>query len=1586
LVPIGDRPSASEIADLAEALRKYAQRSQPDDFGSLTDFLKEHPGSLYRAALLTCLGLEYYKTAYYSLALEAWNEAWSLAEKTTNVEGRFVADRAVCELAGLYSRLGRMAELEALLKSVENRVFIGGASERINLAREALWNMENRPEISFRCGPLALQSIRHVLDPQAPSGMEIFNSSSTQRGFSLAQLAELSKKVGLNYHKAFRKTGGAFIVPSVVHWKVGHYAALVRQVGESYLLEDPTFRTSVWATPQALETETSGYFLVPPGPLPDGWRSVDAREGGTVWGKGIAGNSDPDQYTCHNQQTGNCGAQGCTGMAVSTIHLMLVNLQVKDTPLGYVPPIGPPVRFTVRYNQRDYLQPPSFTPSVFGPKWTHDWLGFITDNPLTPLADVKYFVEGGGARIFTGFDTNSQTFAPQQYDQTLLQRIGPDPLASTYEMVYSDGSKKVFGLRTLSGKVFMTQVVDPAGNAVSLTWEDSPSGDKRLTAITDAIGQVTKISYEHTDPLLITKVTDPFGRFATFEYGTFQWDNDNNTNTPPVPVYILSKITDVLGLQSQFVYQATNDIMQQLITPYGTTSFSLGEAPPGNFIMRFAEIGYPDGSRARVEFNQSSTLGIPAGEPAARLPIGMAVYNSYLYGRNSYYWDRNACATAYGDYTKARIYHWLHSTDNSSASGILESSKEPLEGRIWYDYAGQSSPAVVGPSNRPRHAGRVLDDGTTQLYTYDYNDFGHVTNMVDPVGRTLSFIYATNGIDLLEVRQTRASNNELLSRKTYNNQHEPLTVTDAAGQTSTFTYNARGQVLTMANPKGETITYAYDHSGYLLAVDGPLPGTNDVITAAYDSFGRTRAVTDVSGYTLTFDYDAMDRLTRVTYPGGTFGQYNYDRLDLAASQDRAGRLTLFEHNNMRQVTKRTDPLGRITLFNWCPCGALESLTDPMGRKTSWQTDVQGRLIGKQYTGGSQLNYLYEKTINRVQGIVDEAHQTTTFTYYRDNTLRSIAYANTAIPTPGVSFAYDTNYERIVSMTDGTGTTQYSYHPVTAAPALGAGQLASVDGPLPNDTISYAYDELGRQVSTVLSGKGTLLIYDAGGRVISETNALGTFSFAYDGVSGRLVSEGFPNGQTAVRVYGDNLQDRSLQQISYNLGATPISQFAYVHDISAGRITKWSQQIGTQAPSIFSFGYDAADQLLGATVTNSGVLVNTFVYSYDPAGNRLGEQAGATNYAASYNALNQLSTISSFSTSGTNEWDGANRLAAMTVGNQRTEFTYDGAGRMVSIRQLLNGIETSRRWFVWSGDQIREERDASGGVVTKRFFEQGMTLETGPLTGAFFYTRDHLGSIRELTDASGNLRERYAYDPFGRRTSLAGDLPTDFGFAGMFWSAEANLSLTRFRAYDPELGRWLSRDPLGNAEVQEGPNLYEYVGNEPINQIDPKGLISANVDLAKLCAANVTACRELLRAIGQAGAAGGAVAAGAARALQSTPQAANALQCVAAEIEALPPALGRLQAVIERLPEAHRQMQNYLATIESDFPETDRVLNFGIEFVNKFEQQIYSIPYPASPTLVFEIEITLDEISAPLAGLWSGSSGDIRQLFKLLFGF
>ena len=1242
-----------------------------------------------------------------------------------------------------------------------------------------------------------------AVHPGDPHTELIAASESTRHGFSLQQVEQLSQRLGLHYQMAFREPGADLAVPSVVHLTVDHFAAVIRREGGRYLLEDPTFRNDTWVTRAALDAEASGYFLIPPGQLPDGWRAVDSAEAGTVWGRGNVPSPPAPSGPC-DPSTDQC-PQCPAGMAVPRVYLLDVSLNLTDTPAGYSPPVGPAVPFTVRYSQRDNQFSSTFNYSNFGSQWTCDWLAYIKDDPATPPANVTYYMPGGGNRTFTGFDATTQTFASQVLDQTLLTRTSP----GTYQMLSPDGTLRVFGQSdggVTTRRVFLTQLIDPAGNAVTLTYDS----DLRITAITDAIGQQTTLEYGNTaDTFKITKVTDPFGRSAAFGYSTANQ---------------LISITDVLGLVSGFTYDpTTTDLVTTLTTPYGVTRFTNAESGT----TRSMEILYPDGNRERVEFNQSTTLGIAVSDPPQTVPLGMTTTNNFLYFRNTYYWDKQGCAYAYGDHTKARIYHWLHSTDLQSPVGILESTRAPLEGRVWYDYTGQTTSSrsiVAGTTSQPTHTGRVLDDGSTQLSYREYNDFGNVTTAVDPAGRTFTYTYAANGIDLLETRQTRAGQSELMRQATYNALHQPLTSTDAAGQTTIFTYNTRGQLTTATDALGNTTTYQYDANGYRTSVAGPL-GATDTTTWTYDAFGRVQTVTDNSGYTLTYGYDAFDRITTITYPDTTVQTSTYTLLDTTMITDRAGRQTTFGYNNVRQMINRTDPLGRITLFQWCKCGALRRLADPMGRTTTWRHDIQGRLTCKEYADGSQVTYRYEDTTSRLRQRIDETLQVTQYNYNRDDTLSDISYTNTTVPTPPVTFGYDANYNRVTSMTDGTGPTRYGYVPITPQPALGAGQLATVDGPLPGATITYGYDELGRQISTDINGTGSTVTLDAAGRVTSETNALGAFTYTYDGNSFRETSQTCPNGQMTQRSYGGNLLDNNLQQITSQNGTTPISEFLYGYDQARGLITSWSQQSDTQTPFVYSLGYDAADQLTSAAVSPATATAQAAGYSYDPAANRLSEQIGTAITNLSYNALNELTASDAPGTAPTTyQWDAEHRLVSATSGSQSTQLTYDGHGQCTGIRQLTNGTETSNRLFLWCGGQIREEH-APGGTISKRFFRQGVTLETGTTPGAYFYTRDHLGSIRELTDSTGSIRARYTYDPFGRPTPLTGDLDTDFGFAGMLYPAELELNMTKFRAYDPDIGRWLSRDPLKGAEQEQGPNLYLYVKNNPINMIDPDGMQS-----------------------------------------------------------------------------------------------------------------------------------------------------------------
>jgi len=96
-------------------------------------------------------------------------------------------------------------------------------------------------------------------------------------------------------------------------------------------------------------------------------------------------------------------------------------------------------------------------------------------------------------------------------------RTSTNPIA--YERRLADGGREIYsqsnGAMTNPRRVFLTQIIDPAGNAVSLTYD----GQMRLTALTDALKRVTKFSYElSARPLLVTALTDPFGRSAKIAY------------------------------------------------------------------------------------------------------------------------------------------------------------------------------------------------------------------------------------------------------------------------------------------------------------------------------------------------------------------------------------------------------------------------------------------------------------------------------------------------------------------------------------------------------------------------------------------------------------------------------------------------------------------------------------------------------------------------------------------------------------------------------------------------------------------------------------------------------------------------------------------------------------------------------------------------------------------------------------------------------------------------------------------------------------------------------------------------------------
>ena len=708
----------SEDEALTQAMKGYNNRAKPDDFGALETFIADYPQSGWTLSVRVNLGSNYYNWGYFSKAFAAWESAWIAGKAITEQPGKAMADRALGELIRMHARIGHADDVAALLKQVETRPVSGSASEFVDGAREGLWMMRNDPGVAYLCGPMALKNL--LINQSAPTQqfqfLEKIRSGPT--GFTLAQVDKFANQAKFAHKIVHREKGQAIPVPSIVHWKVSHFAAIVGVENGIYHVKDPTFGSDLWVTAGAVDTESSGYFLIPVRASSSQWRKASPEEAARVRGMGYTNVNQPsatssqddstsddnpnsdDSNEHNNENDGTTGDSGNCGMCGYSITEMLVSVKLTDTPVGYRPSVGPSMFTTLTYNQREASQPATFGWFNVSPKWTINWLSYIEDNPTVAGASVTRYIGGGGSISYTGYSSGTGSFAPETRNTAVLTRTSSSPII--YQRRRANGGVEIFsqsnGATGFPRRIFLKQIIDPTGNTVTFNYD----AQLRLTSIVDATGRSTTFSYASTNPLLVTGITDPFGRSAQLAY-----DGSGR----------LSQITDVLGLTSQFHYDASG-FVDSLTTPYGTTSFSYGAS--GN--QRFVNATDPLGKTERVEYNQGVS-SIPFNDPSNTIPQGLIQpFNSYQNGRNTYIWDKHAYAVAAGDYTKARIKHWTHlATNTGVTANTLESIKNPLENRIWYNYPGQIQTgtglgtAVSGTLDKRTIVARVLDDGTTKL-------------------------------------------------------------------------------------------------------------------------------------------------------------------------------------------------------------------------------------------------------------------------------------------------------------------------------------------------------------------------------------------------------------------------------------------------------------------------------------------------------------------------------------------------------------------------------------------------------------------------------------------------------------------------------------------------------------------------------------------------------------------------------------------------------------------------------------------------------------------------------------------------------
>jgi RHS repeat-associated protein len=1476
--------SAQENTDLDAALMafhdapaKAGANADFDDYAQpLLGFISAHPQSNWNAALQLNLGLGYYHAGYWSRAFAAYEKAWALGRSAETPEARLMVDRAVGELAKMHARVGHAKELDALLKDIGTRPIGGPATELIQGAREGLWTFRRRPEISYLCGPNALKNVLITLKAGPEQIKVAEDARSGSHGFTLTQVAALADKAGLKYTLIARKPGQPVPVPSVIHWKVHHYAAITGMQNGLYHVEDPTFGDAGirLLTQRAIDAEASGYFLVPrkTANAAKEWRAVraDSPESGAVYGMGNATGSETGvvmsrdrkmRKTCESATS--TAPQVCTfasPMTTVNAHTMEVSLNLNDTPVGYAPQKGVSARTMLTYNQREDMQPATFGFSNLSPKWNHNWMAFIVDNPNPAFAgsSVSRYSSGGGGYVYLGYTASTGAFTPEVPDNSHLFRIPPSGAATSYERDMPDGSKEIYakfdGATAYPRRVFLTSVVDPQGNTTTLNYDST----LRLTSLTDAMGRSTTFTYGlPAHPLLITQVTDPFGRSSQMTY-------DSSSR--------LASITDPIGITSSFTYSTTEPtFITMLTTPYGTSTFS--DTPNPNDTVepdtRSLTMTDPLGFSDFLYFYQNPSI-TPATDPAATIPSGMVADNGLLEWRNTYYWDRHAFAqgvTVSGgtviseDFTKAFLMHWQHVTGTTVTSRTLGTVKPPLERRTWFNYINQAIHGANSDGNiydRPILIGRVLDDGTTQKAAIGYNfntSFGQLLTGADAKGRTVKYNWAANNLDVLTVQQFTAGPATYTTIATYGNYntlHEPQTYTDAAGKVWNLTYNTAGQITSITDPNTGLTTWNYDTLGRISNVVNA--NTATAVTYTYDSADRVATKTDSEGYTLTYGYDNLDRLTSITYPDGTTDLYDYSfqsgpnagmqSLDLRKHTDRLGRVTTYDYDADRRLIAVTEPTTatttRTTTYDYYENGTPKNITDANGNVTHWEIDIESRPISKTYAFGTPQaqteTYAYEATTSRLKSITDAQGQVKTFTHGLDDRVTAIAYTNTVNPTPNVAFTYETFFPRLSSMTDGTGTTHFTY---TAIGTNGALKLASIDGPFANDVIGLTYDVLGRLSGRTITGGNETFGYDAISRLTSHVTPLGTFTTTYLGQTDQTASRALTG--TAISTnwgYDTNVSDRRLISIA-NSGVTRSYALSYLDPVTSANnpydimsVTDTAASGHPFASQTHGYTYDTVDRLATATSTTPG----NYSYGYDNLDNATSiTDPGLGSITPTYNAFNQLATFPSRTYSYDNngnttsdgllrsyKWDAENRLIEIDyIGtSNKTVFAYDGLGRRTVATETVGGTSTTAR-FLWCGSTICQVRNGSD-VVQSRILPEGEYNAIS--TQKTVYMQDQLGSVRDVLDGTtGALISSIDYGPYGIQTQTNGSFTPLYQYAGLAYHPQSALYLSATRAYDPVAGRWINRDSLREFG---GRNPYIYTNDNPLRGLDPWGLITA----------------------------------------------------------------------------------------------------------------------------------------------------------------
>ncbi|HSZ04958.1 MAG TPA: RHS repeat-associated core domain-containing protein [Solirubrobacteraceae bacterium] len=667
------------------------------------------------------------------------------------------------------------------------------------------------------------------------------------------------------------------------------------------------------------------------------------------------------------------------------------------------------------------------------------------------------------------------------------------------------------------------------------------------------------------------------------------------------------------------------------------------------------------------------------------------------------------------------------------------------------------------------------------------------TQVIDPDGRKRDY-YFTNGLVTSEVfdpgpseqwaTYTRDSEGDVAkitgsagnSSYTYDSEgnvaSETREATGAAALTTRYTYNAFAEPTSLTNPLGLTTNYSYDSNGNLISVTDPM--------------GRQT----VNGY------DAQGELTSVTNPQGETTKYTYSEGELSTATDPLGHTTEFTYSTAGLPVSVRDPEGRTTTYKYNADNELEAVTDPAGDTTTYKRNADGKVIevtdprGHSQTGrynafdqlaewtdalGSTTHYEYDPA-GALASVTNADGQTTRYFYNGLGWLIEVSYGavGEGAPTSTVSYSYDAAGD-LTKVTDSrAGTWTLAYDPFH--------RLIEEAGP--TGTVTYAYNAGGERTRMSLDGEeATNYAYNEDGQLTGITSPAGNVTLSYnrDGQKSQTV---LPDGD--VERYGYDADGQLAGIGYYKSSGEAIGDLQYGRD-ALGRVTtvKGREARVTLPPEVSEASYNAANEL---TSWNGQTL------KYNNDGELTSE--GSSNFA----------------------WNDRGQLTGVEDGLDSWSFTYDPFGRRTS--KTANATETK---YVYDGRNVLAETTAGTTATLLNGLAPDQRFARSTSSGTVSYLTEQLESTIGLAGSSGTPVTEYTYGPFGGATATGTSSGNDFEYTGRE-AEEDGLQYNRARYYDPSIGRFISRDPLGM--TGSGDNLYRYVGDAPSNAADPSGMYNS----------------------------------------------------------------------------------------------------------------------------------------------------------------